>query len=485
MLFSSPTFLFLYLPLILAGYFVLPGIRLKNLFLLLASLCFYAWGESIYAGLLLISIIFNYGFGLWLGRVRDHPHGRLVLTLGVALNLGLLGFFKYTGFLAANFKSVARLAALPLLRSTPLHLPIGLSFFTFQALSYIFDVFRGRTKPQKNPLNLALYISLFPQLILGPIVRYHSIAPQLKRRTVTPDGFASGVARFITGLGKKVLLADTLAVPAERIFAIPLEQLTPGLAWLGVTSFGLQLYFDFSAYSDMAIGLGRMFGFNFRENFRYPFVALSRSDFFRRWHISFFTWMRDYLYSPLAGRSPGPTREFTAILLLFFLSGIWHGASWAFVVWGLYCGAQVLLERFWLNARMESWWRPARHLYLLGSVAVGMVFFRSESIGQALAFLSAMAGQAAGAGMEYHTAIYLQREVALALLVGVIASMPAVPWLIGWWERLQAQPRPGLLWLPPRRLLDSLGAVALAVILLASILVISGGTHVPFVYFQF
>jgi len=359
MLFSEPVFVFLFLPLLLLGYALTPRAA-QNTLLLLASLLFYAWGEGFFVLVMLGSIAFNYLVGLLLeagrGRRRLRP---LALLLGVAGNLALLIVFKYAGFLVTNLNLLLAGLKLPALPVPALHLPIGISFFTFQAMSYVIDVYRDRIPVQKHPLRIALYIALFPQLIAGPIVRYQHIARQLTRRVVTRPGLAEGIRRFILGLGKKMLLANVLAVPVDKIFAIPAHQLTTSVAWLGVVCYALQIYFDFSGYSDMAIGLGRMFGFRFLENFRYPYLARTITDFWRRWHISLSSWFRDYVYIPLGGNRRGPLRTYRNLVIVFLLCGLWHGASWTFVAWGLFHGLFLAIERLGGWAWPDSWRRVA------------------------------------------------------------------------------------------------------------------------------
>jgi len=433
--FSSPIFLFLFLPIVLAGYFVTRG-RLCNLWLLGMSLVFYGWGEPRFVVVMLASIAANFGFGLWLDRIRGRPGARAVLAVAIALNLGLLVLYKYAAFLAGNAS-----AALALIGAGPVQipafvLPLGISFYTFHALSYLVDVSRRAADGQRDPAAMGLYIVFFPQLIAGPIIRYHYIADQLVQRVVTREGFAQGVERFVIGLGKKMLVANTVAVPADAIFALPTSELTPGLAWLGIVCYTLQIYFDFSGYSDMAIGLARLFGFRFPENFNYPYIARSMTEFWRRWHISLSTWFRDYLYVPLGGNRHGSARTYLNLWLVFFLCGLWHGAAWTFVAWGLYHGSFLVLERLGLGRRLESLWTPARHAYTILAVMVGWVFFRSETLQQAGSFLSAMAGFASGSGLEQHVGLHLNAMVAVALAAGVLGSAPLLPWLammmLGW-----------------------------------------------------
>jgi alginate O-acetyltransferase complex protein AlgI len=339
---------------------------------------------------------------------------------------------------------------------------------------------------------MALYISVFPQLIAGPIIRYHEIASQFLSRRVTAEGFADGARRFVIGLGKKMLIANTVAVAADGAFSVPADRLTPGMAWLGVACYTLQIYYDFSGYSDMAIGLGRMFGFTFPENFNYPYVSASITEFWRRWHITLSNWFRDYLYIPLGGNRRGPLRTYANLLTVFFLCGLWHGASWTFVAWGLFHGTFLIVERLAARARGGATagpaWRPFSHAYALAVVMVGWVFFRAESFGQANTFLRAMAGRlpASGwAGYEYDPRVYLNHETVLAIAAGVVGAMPVARGL----RRLADRLADGTAAAPARPLTAALVACA-SVVVLASVFVASSaklaaGTHNPFIYFRF
>ena len=483
MVFSSPVFLFLFLPTVLGLHFLVPR-KLRNLVLLVASLLFYAWGETFFVLIMLCSITANYLLGVWIDHVRERPTARLVLVLTVLVNIGLLGTFKYANFIIDNLNVLLGWAALGTIGVDRIHLPIGISFFTFQAMSYVIDVYRGEAERQKNPVNVALYISLFPQLIAGPIVRYRDVARQLVSRVIDREGFASGVRRFIIGLGKKVLIANTMALPADKVFALAPDQLTPGTAWLGVACYTLQIYFDFSGYSDMAIGLGRMFGLHFLENFNFPYISKSVREFWRRWHISLSTWFRDYLYVPLGGSRRTPARTYLNLVIVFFLCGLWHGASWTFVVWGIYHGVFLVIERLGLERRVERLPRPVRHLYTMLVVVVGWVLFRSETFGQAVAFLASMAGFAGKAAGTQSLSTYLNAEVVLVLVAGAIGSTPVLGALSRWRGTLAA---PGAT--ANQRSLDvALSFAALAgyvLVFLACAMSLSAGTYNPFIYFRF
>jgi alginate O-acetyltransferase complex protein AlgI len=485
MLFSAPVFLFLFLPVLLALYFLSPR-PLRNLLLLVASLLFYAWGEKKYILVLLASIAFNYAMGLWLDRLARAGARRRAVCLAVAVNLLLLAAFKYAVFLVANLNGLLAAAGCGTLPLPKVHLPLGISFFTFHALSYVLDVYRGEVRALKNPVRFALYISFFPQSIAGPIVRYGDLAKQLFHRTVTQERFADGARRFVFGLAKKMLVANTLAVPADALFGLRGEALTAGLAWLGAVCYTLQIYFDFSGYSDMAIGLARMFGFDFKENFQYPYVARSVTEFWRRWHISLSSWFRDYLYIPLGGNRRGTARTLVNLVLVFFLCGLWHGASWTFVCWGLYHGGFLVLERTRLGRWMEAVPAPLRHAYTLLVVVVGWVFFRATTFENGLSVLTAMAGLGDASAVEFTPAVYLNRDVVLALVAGVLFSAPVLPALgrARLAERLLERGRPRLA--SGVEVLSACASVAtFAVLLFTSAMQLAAGTHNPFIYFHF
>ncbi|BBD09357.1 MBOAT family O-acyltransferase [Desulfovibrio ferrophilus] len=483
MVFSSSAFLFFFLPLVLLGYYLLP-VRLKNLFLLVSSLGFYAWGEVFYVLVMLASIGVNYGSGLLLARAATPRGKKLVLGGAVVFNLGLLGWFKYGGFVVENLNTVLAMIGQQPLPALQLHLPIGISFFTFQAMSYVIDLYRNEVEVQRNPVNLALYISLFPQLIAGPIVRYHDVAAQLRQRRVTLDGFSEGVQRFIIGLGKKMLLANTLGEVADQIMAVAPAELSAPVAWLGIGCYALQIYFDFSGYSDMAIGLGRMFGFHFLENFNYPYIATSIRGFWRRWHISLSSWFRDYLYIPLGGSRVAPWRVMLNLWVVFLLCGLWHGASWNFVIWGALHGLFLVLERTRFGLWLDRCWRPVRHAYVLVVVLVAWVFFRVEALPDALDYIGAMAGLGGVTAKTMAAGTYLPMEKKLMLYAGVLLS---IPWaLVLAWVRENFSGRyPALLRTPPSWGLDTVQTLALMSILFLSLLHVASATYNPFIYFRF
>lgn len=484
MVFSSPIFLFLFLPLVLTGYFLLPRLWLKNVWLLLFSLVFYAWGEPVFIQLAVISTLMNYMLGRWVDHTDNPGWRKFAVGVAVALNLGLLVFFKYANFTVDNLNLLLKeLGASPVIIPKIL-LPVGISFFTFHALSYVVDVYRRKWKAATNPGDVALYIFFFPQLIAGPILRWSAIAPQLHLRHVTVDGFAEGVRRFILGLSKKMIVANVVAVPADKIFTLPIQDLTPGLAWLGAICYMLQIYFDFSGYSDMAVGMGKMFGFSFLENFNYPYVAQSVRDFWRRWHISLSTWFRDYLYIPLGGNRVSESRNYFNLILVFFLCGFWHGASWTFAIWGLYHGVFLVLERTRFGGFVESLPRPFRHGYTLIVVMLGWVLFRAQSMEHALGFVGAMFGMKENPTESVPIARFVTHQVTFAIVAGVIFSMPA--WTLlntGWKKIIRAAPagmRPAV-----ANIGSTLETLLLIMLFVVSAAWLAGGTYNPFIYYRF
>ena len=485
MVFSSPVFLFLFLPVLLALYFVTPRC-LRNALLLLASLLFYAWGEGIYLFVMLGSCWFNYLLVLAAEPLRARGWQRPVMALAVAANLAVLVSLKYANFLVDNLNLLLGTVGLPGFFLAPVHLPIGISFFTFHAISYVVDVYRGRNPVQRNPIDFGLYIALFAQLVAGPIVRYNDVADQFRNRTVTAEGFARGVRRFLVGLAKKMLIANTIAVSVDAAFALPPQAVTTSMAWLSAVGYILQLYFDFSGYSDMAIGLALMFGFRFKENFNYPYVAQSITDFWRRWHISLSTWFRDYLYIPLGGSRVGRGRQLANLMIVFFLCGLWHGASWNFLIWGVYHGLFLVAERLGLEALVQRMWRPLRHAYVLLVHTVGCVLVRAADLPQALAWLAAMAGVGAGTDVPHGAWTYLTNDCLLALLAGVVGSVPWLPYLAGVRDRWLAAGAPHF---PGKRLVRAgvqFAEVGACVALLyASAVLLAAGTYNPFIYFRF
>lgn len=385
MVFSSMLFLWCFLPIILVLYFI-SSKRFKNIILLVGSLIFYAWGEPKYILLMLFSIVINYMVGLLIDRFQDKK--KFILVIGILINLGMLGYFKYFNF---GIDIINRVFTNGPLQSRSIILPIGISFYTFQILSYIIDLYRGKIEVQKNILNLALYVSFFPQLIAGPIVKYKDIEEQINRRVVTIDLFADGVRRFVYGLSKKVIFANNLAFITDSILKNNIETLNTPIVWLAAITYTLQIYFDFSGYSDMAIGLGKMFGFHFSENFNLPYISQSITEFWRRWHISLSTWFKEYLYIPLGGNRKGKIRQYINLFIVFFATGLWHGASFNFIAWGLYYGIFLIIEKmFLLKILQNNNWKFLNSMYTLLVVIVGWILFRANGLMHAIELIKLM-----------------------------------------------------------------------------------------------
>lgn len=476
MVFSSPIFLFLFLPTVLGLYFASPK-RAHNSILLVASLLFYAWGEPRFIAVMLASVLGNYILAMLVEAAKPGFRRHLAIGATVFLNLGLLGFYKYANFVVENVNFLRGLvfpASTPY-PLVPIELPLGISFFTFHALSYVLDVYRGDARAQRQPFTLALYIAFFPQLVAGPIVRYHEISDQLFDRRSSVPTFAAGAERFMLGLAKKMLIANVVAVPADALFTLDPTKLTTAGAWLGIVCYSLQIYFDFSGYSDMAIGLAALFGFRFPENFNYPYISQSLTEFWRRWHMSLSRWFRDYVYIPLGGNRGSTYRTYFNLITIFFLCGLWHGASWVFVVWGLYHGSFLVFERMGLGTKLTSLPRVLRHAYAILVFMIGWVFFRSTTLGQATAFLGAMAGRGSAAQLDLN--LYVNKEVMLAIVVGLVASTPVVPFSR---QKLAAMPNG-----PLTRGAGVLRVGAFVTCFLFSAMRLSAGTYNPFIYFRF
>lgn len=422
MVFSSTVFLFLFLPVILILYYnpVIKSRQFKNTILILSSLFFYAWGEPVYILIMLGSIIFNWLFGLAVDKFRGNKNlSRFFVALSVVANIGVLFVFKYLGFTVRNIDSIFRTDfAVP-----DIALPIGISFFTFQAMSYVIDIYRRNGEVQKNPMNVALYISFFPQLIAGPIVRYSTISEQISNRTENFDDFSEGVYRFIIGFCKKVLIANNVALVADAAFGA--KELSVSMAWLGAISYTLQIFFDFSGYSDMAIGLGKMFGFTFLENFNYPYMSKSVSEFWRRWHISLGSWFRDYVYIPLGGSRVGKARLVLNLFVVWFLTGLWHGAEWTFIVWGLMYFVLLTVEK--LTGFTEKL-GPFKYIYTMFFVIIGWVIFRSETMPEAIEYFKAMFGIGASGLVDGTAKMYLS-YYKVYLAAGILCSFPIMTFI--------------------------------------------------------
>lgn len=477
-------FLFVFLP-ILLGVYAIGSLRTRNTTLALTSIIFYAWDYFAYAGILCVSIAFNYLVGIGVAGDRPARVRRLTLILGIVGNLALLGCFKYAGFFVENFNQLLLIFDLTPLAVPAVNMPLGISFFTFQAISYVVDVHRRQVSPQRNPLDLSLFIALFPQLIAGPIVRYHEIVGQIYARTISSRTFSIGVRRFIIGLAKKLLIADTLAGPAHIVFGLSLEELTTPLAWIGLVCFTLQIYFDFSGYSDMAIGLGKMFGFRIPENFNHPYAARSVTEFWRRWHMTLSRWFRDYLYIPLGGNRHSPIRTYANLFAVFLLCGFWHGASWNFLLWGFLHGAFLTIERMGFLKYLERLPAIVGSLYMLLSVMLGWVFFQCPSLDQAFGFLSVMFGQDFGGQTFYEACDLCTTDVGTALLIGTLAAGGFFTWIrvtvlahfLRPLKRSEKRQR--------ATLLRTSGHLMYLFLFVICCIRISASTYTPFLYFRF
>ena len=431
MLFSSTTFLFVFLPIVLAIYFICPK-RFRNLVLLISSLIFYAWGEIKYLLVMLVTILVNYILALVCAacKERKQERGARAAVIGtVIFSIGMLAFFKYSNFFLENINHTIGQMGGFRLSLLNIALPLGISFYTFQTLSYTIDVYRGEVKPQKNILTLATYVCLFPQLIAGPIVRYQTVAGELEHRQESTEQFGEGIRRFITGLGKKVLLANTAGSVFEMIQAMGDSQITVGLCWMASIAYSFQIYFDFSGYSDMAIGLGKMFGFQFLENFNYPYISRNITEFWRRWHISLSSWFRDYIYIPLGGSRKGKARTYCNLLIVWLLTGFWHGAAWNFVIWGLYFYVILMLEKTVLLKVCDKIPSVFQHLYSLFLINLSWVIFAHDSIGELGLVLKRMFGFGGiaiwSSGTTYYVLSYL-----VVFLIMALASTPLLSKLI-------------------------------------------------------
>ena len=421
MLFSSIVFLFSFLPAVMILYYLLP-VRFRNVILLLASLVFYAWGEPVYLFLMLLSILFNYFSGLDIARnLQDKRAAKRSLVFNLIINLAVLGFFKYEGFVLDTLNGI-----LPVhISYHALPLPIGISFYTFQILSYIIDVYRGNVKVQTNLPNCALYVTMFPQLIAGPIVQYADVDEQLASREVSRTKFGEGSMYFIRGLAKKVLLANTSGMIFTEVSGLAKGNIAVMTAWLGAFAYMFQIYFDFSGYSDMAIGLGKMLGFEFNMNFNYPYVSKSITEFWRRWHISLSSWFRDYVYIPLGGNRVSKIKHIRNLLIVWFLTGLWHGAAWNFVAWGLYYGVILIIEKYLLSPVLDRLPDVVRHIYSIVLVVIGWVLFFSSSFGQAADYIRVMFGAGAH-GFADRESMYLLTSNLILWLILIFGSTPLV-----------------------------------------------------------
>lgn len=474
MVFSSAVFLFLFLPLTLALYF-LPLSRdrqreteKKNLVLLSVSLIFYAWGEPTYIILMLISIFFNYNIGMDIEHQFNkgrNKSAKFVFLCAVVFNLFVLGYFKYAGFVTENLNSIFGLS----LQNRELPLPVGISFYTFQILSYVVDVYRGKVKAQKKLVPFASYITMFPQLIAGPIVQYADIEKQLTERSITKEKFADGIIFFVRGLGKKVLFANTIGAVYTDILSHDTTEISVATAWLGIICYTLQIYFDFSGYSDMAVGLGKMLGFEFVRNFNFPYTATSITDFWRRWHISLSSWFRDYVYIPLGGNRKGNFRTILNILIVWSLTGLWHGAQWNFIAWGGFYGILLIVEKYILKDILPKIPKIIRHILTMIVVMIGWVFFSSTDISAAFGYLSVMFGMGENPVFD-NTALYILSGSGFAI---VLMSLSA----FGFFE---AMPK-----FRNKNLLVISNSVCYILIFILCIAYLISETYNPFLYFRF
>ncbi len=469
MVFSSITFLFYFLPIFFGIYFLTPY---KNLTLLLGSVVFYAWGEPRFVPLLLASATLNYAFGAIIFRAQGRMQWRL-LVAGVALNLLVLVYFKYTGFFLSVVNDILGPYRSPL-PAPEILLPLGISFWTFQGISYLVDVYRGVIPAQGSFVNFAMYKAMFPQLIAGPIVRYQHVAREIGSRHISNADVVSGLSQFLVGLGQKVLISNSVAISADRIFGLETSMLSPSLAWWGILAYSIQIFYDFAGYSNMAIGLGRMLGFQYPINFAQPYSSASITEFWRRWHISLSSWFRDYLYIPMGGSRVGPWRVYFNLSLVFLLCGLWHGAAWTFVVWGVWHGFLLVIERAGLSQLLARAPAIVARSYTLLAVMIGWVFFRADSVPHPAHYLGAMFG--GGSGGE---AVPWQMYVPNTALVGLAAGTALALFRR---EQLPAfvQTRiVGNSWF------NTLAIPALALVFVVSVASLAAGTYNPFIYFRF
>ena len=487
MVFSSVIFLFFFLPVVLVVHTLLPA-RARNVFLLLVSVLFYAWGEARFLWVMFTSSLLDYFAGLLIGLEYERQHAagstgksktplqKIALAVSLAGNLGLLAFFKYAGFFAENISALLHQAGLS--NWVPdavlkISLPLGISFYTFQSLSYTIDVYRGSVRFTRSAVDFLCFVTLFPQLVAGPIVRYRDLAAELIARSLSREKAAGGVRLFIIGLGKKMLVANTLAVAADKIFAIPGDQLPMATAWIGTICFTFQLYFDFSGYSDMAIGLGLMLGFDFPKNFNYPFISRTMAEFWQRWHITLSTWLRDYLFTPLGGYRCGRPRAYANVLITFLLCGFWHGAAWNFICFGAICGSCIVFERI-IQSNRRAFFRNMTGcaFYLMPIVIFTMVVFRSDTMHACVLHWQAMLGLSAALSSLHNARLYLNGELIFVLCAATLGSVPFTPWLREKCRRVE-------------RLRSVTELAYLLVILLLCAMKLAAGTYNPFIYFRF
>ena len=465
MVFSSLMFIFLFLPLVLIIYFSAPR-KWKNAILFVLSLLFYAWGEPIYIFLLVFSTIIDFCIGLYIDKHRDTYKAKLGLITSIVINILVLSVFKYSGFIVQNINNLFGTTFI----NPDLPLPVGISFYTFQTMSYIIDVYRGNVKVQRNIISFGAYVSMFPQLVAGPIVRYATIEEQLRNRVHSVDLFAEGVQRFSVGLAKKVLLANNIGYIWAEIEATSGSDMSIALAWLGIIAFAFQIYFDFSGYSDMAIGLGLMLGFRFLENFNYPYISRSITEFWRRWHISLGSWFREYVYIPLGGNKKGLPRQVVNLLIVWSLTGIWHGASWNFLLWGLYFGVLLIIEKLFLLKWLERS-RLLSHSYVIVAVLIGWVLFAFDHLHEGLEYMSYLFGFAEIPFVN-NAFMYFLSTNWLLLIILIIASTPIVPYVK---EKLHAH----------EKLKQGIAFVLVFALFIGAVAYLVDSAYNPFLYFRF
>lgn len=467
MVFSSLVFLFAFLPIVLLVYYLSPKVA-RNMIILISGLIFYAWGEPIYVFVMVISVFVDYTAGLIIHRFNDNKKIQtIVLVISLVMNLSLLGVFKYSGFLIENINGIFGTS----ISNPDLPLPIGISFFTFQSMSYTIDMFMGKIKVQKNFITFAAFVTLFPQIVAGPIVRYLDIEKELRERRVDFSTLYDGILLFVNGLAKKVLIANNIGLLWDQVKAIPSMELSAATAWLGILGFTFQIYFDFSGYSDMALGMGKMMGFNFPENFRYPYQSKSVSEFWRRWHITLGNWFKSYVYFPLGGSRKGWKMTLRNLLIVWFLTGLWHGASWNFVIWGLYFGIFIIAEKFFLGKFLEKLPGTVRILYTFLIAVFGWVFFDTANLTAAFEFFGAMFG-AKGVFVD-DTTLYLIKNYGLVLCVSIFASTDLFNRI---WNSIREKLPVLANWSTP---------FAKTIIMITSIAYLVNATYNPFLYFNF
>lgn len=472
MLFTSIVFLCLFLPLVLLGNNLISK-KYKNLFLLFSNIIFYSWGENLLIIIMFLSILANFYGSLLI----EKNHRKLGLFLAFSISISLLIFFKYANFFFENLGNIFDVFGIKLnIRIRNFALPLGISFYTFQTLSYTIDVYRKQIKANKSFVNFAAYVSLFPHLVAGPIVRYVDIDKELEDRIVTKSNFRLGLERLIIGLSKKMIIANSCAIVADQIFNSDIQYISSGAAWVGIIAYTLQIYFDFSAYSDMAIGMAKMLGFNFLENFNYPYIATSIKDFWRRWHISLSTWFRDYLYIPLGGNRTTTFGIYRNLFIVFFVTGLWHGASWNFIIWGLMHGCFLVLEKIFLEKILDKIFKPLRHIYTLLVVMIGWVFFRTNNLTNAIQYLKKLFFiNEYSSKIVYNISYFNNSQNIIILILGLIFSMPVFNYIKKIVDRKHSQ----------NNFLLFIYYSGLIILLYFVLMCLSVDTYNPFIYFRF